>query len=75
MVTADEIKQFVGRRVTLELTPDAPRGPAVTGRILGVLNAADGLVVTVEPDGFPPGTRQTYHYHYITTIKAAADKS
>jgi hypothetical protein len=75
MATADEIKQFVGKRVTLQLTPDAPRGPTVTGRILGVLSAADGLVVTLEPDGSPPGTRQTYHYHYIAAIRAAQDKS
>ncbi len=41
----------------------------VTGRVLGVLDAADGLVVTVQPDGAPPGTRQTYHYHYIVAIR------
>lgn len=71
MATADEIKQFIGRRATLQLTPDAPRGPSVTGRILGVLNAADGLIVTIEPDGALPGTRHTYHYHYIAAIGPA----
>ncbi len=75
MATADEIRRFVGRRVTLQLTPDAPRGPTVTGRILGVLDAADGLVVTLAPDGAPPGMRQTYHYHYIATIRPTSGSS
>ena len=69
MATADEIRRLVGKRATLQLAPEAPGGPTVTGRVLGVLDAADGLVVTVEPDGAPPGTRQTYHYHHIVAIR------
>lgn len=75
MAIAGEIKRLVGRRATLRLTPQAPGGPVVTGRILGVLEALDGLVVTLEPDGAPPGTRLTYHYHYIAAVSPAPDKS
>lgn len=58
----EEWKRLVGQTVTLRLTPQAPGGPTVTGRVLGVLEALDGLVVTLEPTG-APGTRVTYHYH------------
>ena len=75
MAIADELKRLVGRRATLQLTPEAPGGPVVTGRILGALEALDGLVVTVEPDGAPPGTRLTYHHHYVVAVSPAPDKS
>jgi hypothetical protein len=70
MTIADELKRSVGTRVTLHLTARAPGAPRVTGRILGVLEAADGLVVTLEPDS-APGTRQTLHYHDITAVSPA----
>jgi len=69
MATADEIRRLVGKRAALQLAPEAAGVPTTTGRIVGVLEAADGLVVTVEPDGAPPGTRQTYHYHHIVAIR------
>ena len=71
-MTSNEIRKHVGQRVTLKLAPQAPGAPSLTGRIEGVLDAADGLVVTVAPDGAPPGTTRTIHYHYIETITPAA---
>ena len=67
----EEWKRLVGQTVTLRLTPQAPGGPTVTGRVLGVLEALDGLVVTLEPTG-APGTRVTYHYHYILAVEPGA---
>jgi hypothetical protein len=70
-MTRDEVRKFVGQRVTLKLAPQAPGAPSLTGRLEGTLDAADGLVVTVVPDGAPPGTTRTIHYHYIEAITAA----
>ena len=70
-MTSDEIRKFVGKRVTLKLAPGAPGAPSLTGRIEGALDAADGMVVTVAPDGAPPGTTRTIHYHYIQAITPA----
>ncbi len=70
-MTRDEVRKFVGQRVTLKLAPQAPGAPSLTGRIEGALDAADGLVVTVAPDGAPPGTTRTIHYHYIEAISPA----
>lgn len=67
----DEILRYVGQRVVLTLSPQATGGPTVTGRIAGTISAADGLVVTVEPDGAIPAPRVTYHYHYILSIAPA----
>ncbi|MDQ7859177.1 MAG: hypothetical protein QN174_11705 [Armatimonadota bacterium] len=68
MVTRKDVKRLVGQTVTLRLTPQAPGGPTVTGKLVGVLEAADGLVVTLEPAGVP-GARVTYHYHYILAVE------
>ncbi len=72
MVTADEIRRFVGQRVTLGLAAGAPGGPKVTGRLAGVLNALDGLVVSLVPDGGPPEGRLSVHYHHIVSITKEA---
>jgi hypothetical protein len=66
-IALDELRRLTGQRVTLRLQPHAPGAPTVTGRLLGVLDALDGLVVTIEPDGAPE-TRMTCHYHYILAI-------
>ncbi len=71
-MTREEIRKHVGQRVTLKLAPQAPGAPSLTGRIEGVQDAADGLVVTVIPDGAPAGTTRTIHYHYIEAITPAA---
>ncbi len=70
MVNADEIRELKGKRATLQLAADAPGAPTVTGRILGTIEAADGLVVTVEPDG-APGKRVTVHYQHIRKASPA----
>jgi hypothetical protein len=62
----EDIRGLKGKIVTFQLAPDAPGAPAVTGRVLGTLDAADGLVVTVEPNG-APGKRLTMHEHHIVS--------
>ena len=69
-MTNQEIKLAVAKRVKLDLTPQAPGGPTRTGRIVGTLDAADGLVVTFAPDD-APGSQVTYHAHYIRAIHPA----
>jgi len=62
----DDIRGLKGKIVTLQLLPDAPGAPSVTGRVLGTIEAADGLVVTVEPSD-APGKRLTVHQHHIVS--------
>lgn len=75
MVKPGDILQHVGRRVVLHLAPQATGGPVITGRIVGALSAADGVVVTFEPDGAVPAPRLTYHYHYIEAMAPAPPRS
>jgi len=70
MVDAEDVRRLKGRRATLQLAADAPGAPTVTGRVLGTIEAADGLVVTVEPDG-APGKRITVHYQHILKASPA----
>ena len=65
-----DIRGLKGQIVTLQLLPDAPGAPVVTGRVLGTIEAADGLVVTVEPNG-APGKRLTVHEHHIVSATPA----
>jgi len=65
-----DIRGLKGQIVTLQLLPDAPGAPVVTGRVLGTIEAADGLVVTVEPSG-APGKRLTVHEHHIVSATPA----
>ena len=69
-MTNQEIKQAVGKRVRLDLAPQAVGGPTRTGRIVGTLDAADGLVVTFAPED-APGSQVTYHANYIKAIHPA----
>jgi len=69
-MTNQEIKQAVGKRVRLDLAPQAVGGPNRTGSIVGTLDAADGLVVTFAPED-APGSQVTYHAHYIKAIHPA----
>jgi hypothetical protein len=42
----------------------------VTGRVVGMIEAADGLVVTVEPKD-AAGKRLTVHYQHIASATPA----
>jgi hypothetical protein len=66
----DDIRALKGKLVTFQLLPDAPGSPSVTGRVLGTIEAIDGLVVTVEPNG-APGKRLTMHQHHIVSATPA----
>ncbi len=70
-MTPEEIRRHVGKQVTLTLAPETPGGPTVTGRLVGTLEAADGLVVQIEPEGSTPGGRLTVHYHHIVALTPA----
>ncbi len=63
-----EIKSFVGRKVRLELSPGSPLGESLVGTLVGTIDAADGLVAVLEPEG-RPGARVSCHYHYIRAIR------
>ena len=67
MVKADDIRKLVGEHVTLSLAKGTPGAPTVKGRITRAIEAADGLVVFLEPDS-AVGTRVSYHYHHIVGI-------
>lgn len=64
----EEIARHVGKRVALTLAAGAPGGPTVTGLLVGTTEAADGLVIHVQPDGSQPGARLTIHYHHVVTL-------
>ena len=66
----DNIRGLKGKVVTFTLSPDAPGAPSVTGRVLGTIEAADGLVLTVEPNG-APGKRLTVHHQHIASATPA----
>ena len=70
-MTEEEVRRYLGQHVTLHLTQTAPEGPTITGHLTGAIEAADGLVVHLEPEGSPQGTRVSYHYHYIAAISPA----
>jgi hypothetical protein len=64
MATHDSLKALVGKRVALDLTPAADSA-IVRGKLLGTIDAADGLVLIVEPDD-APGTRRSVHSHHVS---------
>lgn len=69
-LNAEEIRGLKGQIVTFRLLPEAPGAPVVTGRVFGWIDAADGLVVTVEPKDVP-GKRLTVHHHHIASATPA----
>jgi hypothetical protein len=71
VVKPDEVTRYTGQRVVLRLSPRAGGETSVTGRIVATQPAADGLVVTFEPDAAGSTGRRTYHYHYIEAIDPA----
>jgi hypothetical protein len=68
MTISDSLKTLVGKRVALDLTPAADSAH-VRGKLLGTIDAADGLVLIVEPDE-APGTRRSVHSHHVTRAHA-----
>ncbi|HYL81946.1 MAG TPA: hypothetical protein VEU07_14100 [Candidatus Acidoferrum sp.] len=69
-MTDQELKHAVGKRVMLQLSPQAAGGPTRVGCIIGILDAADGMVVTFAPED-APGKHVTYHAHYILALRPA----
>jgi hypothetical protein len=67
MPTVEEIEALLGADVMVQLA-DGAGGQAIEGRIVGTLDAADGLVVVIEPAG-QPGGRLSYNYQHIATIE------
>jgi hypothetical protein len=67
MPTADEVRALQGRQVRLRLAPDAG-GETVEGRLVGTLDADDGLVVVVEPAGAPE-KRSSWNYQHIAALE------
>ena len=67
VATADEIRALEGAEVTLHLVPQAG-GDVVKGRLVGTLEAADGLVVVVQP-GAEPERRFSCNYQHIASIE------
>lgn len=66
----DDIRALKGKTATFQLLPGAPGAPVATGRVLGMIEAADGLVVTIEPKD-APGKRLTIHYQHIASATPA----
>ena len=67
-MTPAEVKRFVGKQVTIYFIPSAHSLPA-TGKLIGTVDAADGLVAMLEPANARPGSRQSIHYHLIQSIQ------
>jgi hypothetical protein len=67
MPTVEEIQALRGADVAVQLTPSGG-GQAIEGRVVGTLDAADGLVVIIEPAS-EPDKRLSYNYQHIATIE------
>ena len=65
MVTAQEVRDLTGKRVALQLARGA-LADRVAGRLVGTLEAADGLVAVVEREGEPG--QFTCNYQHIIEI-------
>ena len=69
MPTVEEIRALEGGAVRVRLTPQADGGQ-VEGQLVGTLEAADGLVVFIEPRQ-SPGRQVSYNYQHILSIERA----
>jgi hypothetical protein len=67
MPTVDEIRALQGNDVEVRLAA-AAGGHVVSGRLVGTLDAADGMVVFIEPAS-GPGGRLSYNYQHIAAIE------
>lgn len=68
MLTETEARQLTDKQVTLRLT-SAGGGGSVSGTVVGTLEAADGLVLFLEPDG-QPGKRVTCHHQHVAEVES-----
>ena len=66
-MTPEELKALVGRRVAFELDPAAGER-ALSARVLGTIDAADGLVLVLEPESIP-GSRRSIHSHHVRSAR------
>ena len=69
MPSAAEMRELKGRTVTLRLN-QAGGGGSVKGRLVGTLDAADGMVIFVEPPD-EPGRRITCHHQHVEAVEVA----
>ncbi|HKA11995.1 MAG TPA: hypothetical protein VKI99_16165 [Candidatus Dormibacteraeota bacterium] len=67
MPTADEIRALKGEDVSVRLAPQAG-GEVVEGRLVGTLEADDGLVVVIQPEG-DPTRRFSCNYQHIVAVE------
>jgi hypothetical protein len=67
VATAEDIQALNGEEVSIRLVP-AAGGATIEGRVVGTLDAADGLVVVVAPKDAPE-QRFTCNYQHIDTIE------
>lgn len=65
--TTDEIRALRGAEVSVRLAPQAG-GEVVQGRLVGTLEADDGLVVVIQPEG-DPTRRFSCNYQHIEAVE------
>jgi hypothetical protein len=66
MPSIEEFQALKGADVAVQLTESAG-GQSVAGRMVGTLDAADGMVVFIEPAD-QPGARLSYNHQHIAAI-------
>ena len=66
MPEAQRFRDLKGEHVVLDLTPAGGSG-SLTGRIVGTLEAADGLVVILERDG--DARRVSVNYQHVAEVR------
>lgn len=64
---ADEMRALQGADVAIRLVP-AAGGEVVEGRVVGTLDAADGLVVVIQPRA-DPDRRFSCNYQHIEAVE------
>lgn len=69
MPTTEEIRALQGGAVRVRLSPQAG-GEQIEGQLVGTLDAADGMVVFIEPRD-AGGRKLSYNYQHIASIERA----
>ena len=70
MVKPEDVRKNVGKHVTLEVRGGTATPSIVRGKVTRTVEAADGLLVFVAPEGAPADARLSFHYHDILSITA-----